>query len=114
MWVFNLGDVELYFHDSELGYLAKPDQRPSPGGIVFCINRAGLRGPDSSPIKKPGALRLTFISESVTFGSGIVSDTDANTFVGLSEAQLSRATGRSVDTVSISAPGCGISNMEHY
>jgi hypothetical protein len=112
LWVFNLGDVELYFHDPEIGYLTKPDQWPSPRGVVFRINRAGLRGPDFSPIKKPGVLRLTFIGDSVTFGGGIVSD--ANTFVGLSAAELSRLTGRPVDTVNISAPGWGIPNMQHY
>jgi hypothetical protein len=112
LWALNLGNIEVYDHDPEYGYLTKPDQWPSPRGTVFRINRAGLRGPDFSPAKEPDTLRITFIGDSVTFGGGIVSD--GNTFVALSAAQLSEMTGRKVDTVNISAPGWGVQNMQRY
>jgi hypothetical protein len=79
---------------------------------MFRINHFGLRGPDFSPTKEPGTLRITFIGDSVTFGGGVVSDGD--TFVSLSAARLSEITGRKVDSVNISAPGWGVSNMEQY
>ena len=54
LWALNFGDIEVYDHDPEYGYLTKPDQWPSPRGIVFRINQAGLRGPDFSPTKRAG------------------------------------------------------------
>jgi hypothetical protein len=112
LWALNLADVEVYDHDPDFGYVAKPDQWPSPRGIVFRINRAGLRGADFSPSKEPGTLRIAFIGDSVTFGGGIVPDT--KTFVSLSAARLSEISGRKLDTVNISAPGWGLMNMERY
>lgn len=112
LWIFNIGKVEIYRYDPDYGYLAVPDQWPSPRGITFRINGAGLRGPDFSPVKKPGTLRLAFVGDSVTFGGGIVSDGD--TFVNLAAARLSRMSGRNIDAVNISAPGWGVQNIKGY
>jgi hypothetical protein len=112
LWALNLADVEVYNHDPGFGYVTKPDQWPSPRGIVFRINRAGLRGADFSPTKEPSTLRIAFIGDSVTFGGGIVPD--AGTFVSLSAARLSEISGRKLDTVNISSPGWGIVNMARY
>lgn len=112
LWIFNIGKVELYRYDPGYGYLAVPDQWPSPRGITFRINSAGLRGPDFTPVKKPGTLRLVFAGDSVTFGGGIVSD--ANTFVNLAAARLSRLSGRNIDAVNISAPGWSVQNIKGY
>ncbi len=34
LWSLNIGKVELYDHDPDYGYLTKPDQWPSPRGII--------------------------------------------------------------------------------
>jgi hypothetical protein len=112
LWIFNIGKVEIYRYDPDYGYLAVPDQWPSPRGITFRINDAGLRGPDFSPVKKPGTLRLAFVGDSVTFGGGIVSDAD--TFVSLAAARLSSMSGRNIDTINISAPGWSVQNIKGY
>ena len=112
LWAMNMGNIQIYRRDPDFGYVTMPDQWPSPRGIVFRINQAGLRGADFPEHKAPGTLRITFVGDSVTFAGGVVSD--ANTFVSLSAAELSRKSGRTIDTVNISSPGWSPLNMQRY
>ena len=112
LWVLKVGDPPIYYRDAAFGYLAVPDQWPSTRGIPYRINQAGLRGADFPATKPAGTFRVVFIGDSVTFGGGVVSDSD--TYVVQVADALARQLHRKVDSVNISAPGWGIENMEAY
>lgn len=112
LWLLNLCNPPVYYHDPSLGYYAVPNQWVATRGIRYHINQAGLRGRDFPDTKPPRTLRIVFVGDSVTFGGGVVSDAD--TFVARAAGLVGRRVGLKTDTVNISAPGWGVQNMDAY
>jgi lysophospholipase L1-like esterase len=72
-----LGTPVLYENRAACGYRPRPDQtRRRIGGATVHVNHLGLRGPDVAATPPPGALRLLFLGDSVTWGGSYIDDRD--------------------------------------
>src|SRR5438552_3616223 len=69
------GHPILYDNRAAYGYRPLPDQtRRRFGGARVHVNNLGLRGADVTPERPPGALRILFLGDSVTWGGSYVDD----------------------------------------
>jgi lysophospholipase L1-like esterase len=100
--LLGVGQVMTYQADPRYGYLMRPSQRVSTWGEVIEINSLGLRGPELQDPKPPGALRLLFAGDSVTYGGGYIPEPQL--FVRVVES-LAAQDGLRVESVNVSAPG---------
>src|SRR2546428_5785375 len=69
------GHPILYDNRAAYGFRPLPDQtRRRFGGARLHVNNLGLRGADVTPERPPGALRILFLGDSVTWGGSYVDD----------------------------------------
>jgi lysophospholipase L1-like esterase len=61
----------LFQRDAELGWRLRPGARDVWGGVRVEVNLKGLRGPELDYEKTPGAERILYLGDSVTFGFGL-------------------------------------------
>ncbi len=93
-----------------------PGARVVREGQTISINSLGLRGPEVTPEKPPGALRVACVGASTTFG--LYAKDDASTWPAMLERRLRAAggAGRAVEVLNCGAPGwtsrASLTNLE--
>jgi lysophospholipase L1-like esterase len=104
-----LGDPVLYDNRLAYGYRPLPNQTHRRiGGARVHLNALGVRGPDVPAAPAPGATRLLFLGDSVTWGGSYVDD-DA-LFAAIAARRLA-ADGRPVEWLDAGVNGWGPENV---
>ncbi len=93
-----------YRADPELGYVLAPNYHAD---LDTRINRLGMRGPDPSPARADGSLRLAFIGDSFVYGG----ETWESTFPVQTARALQPSTSASIEVVNAGVPGY---SLRHY
>lgn len=93
----------IFVKDDDLGWKLRPNAQDVWGAHVVKINPKGLRGPAVDYAKAAGVIRVLYLGDSVTFGSGLGNFED--TFPPLTGRVLTRRLGRAVETVNSGVPG---------
>ncbi len=102
MRVTGLGEPMTYRQDPRWGYLMEPGRRVSTYGSPLQINSPGLRGPELRDPKPAGVIRVLFLGDSITYGSGRVPE--RGMFCRRVET-LAAEHGLQVESVNVSAAG---------
>jgi lysophospholipase L1-like esterase len=102
-WTERLGKrTSLFVKDDALGWRMRPGSSQPWGGVVARTNARGLRGPAFPYAKPPGARRVLYLGDSVTFGYGVARDAD--TFAFRADSLLAAA-GLPVETINAAVGG---------
>jgi lysophospholipase L1-like esterase len=103
--LIGLGDPVLYYSDAWGGLRPLPDQRVKRlGGATVTVDGNGFRTPVA---EKPGALRILFLGDSVTYGGSRIDDTELYTEVA---ADVIRSQGRAVYAMNAGVNGTSLRN----
>lgn len=93
----------IFVRDAELGWRHRPGAADAWLGKTVRINAKGLRGPDLPYARSPGASRILFLGDSVTFGDRLGDDGD--TLPARIGAALSARIGRPVEAINAGVSG---------
>lgn len=110
--VFGLGNPVLVTPDAACGYILKPDQNVER---FFCrtrTNRYGMRSDPVAEVPAPGALRILFLGDSVTYGTSRVDQ--ARLFTQILQRDLPAIVHRPVEILNASAGAWAIDNELSY
>jgi hypothetical protein len=108
----DVGDPPVFESNPRYGYLMRPSQSASTRGRRYWINQAGFRGADFAAVKRPEAIRVVFLGDSITYGGGQIAESDL--FVNRVARMLEATERRRVEPVNLSVPGWGLQNMAAY
>ena len=97
-----LADVYAPDADPQIGYTLKPGRSCEAFGVPLLSNRLGFRGPEWSPVKAPGCLRIALIGDSHAFGYGVAFE---QTCGQLLAQRLQARLGRPVEVLDFGLPG---------
>jgi hypothetical protein len=104
-----LGDPVLYDNRLAYGYRPLPSQtRRRIGGARVHVNALGVRGPEVAATRPPGATRLLFLGDSVTWGGTYVDDEAL--FAAVAARRLADG-GRQVEWLDAGVNGWGPENI---
>lgn len=92
----------LFARDAELGWKLRPGARERWVGVDVEINAKGLRGPEIAWERTPGAARVVWLGDSVTFGYGLPRHDQAYPYV---VARLAEGRGVPIETVNAAVDG---------
>lgn len=111
-FVFGLGNPVLIQPDSACAYIEKPDQNVYR---FFChtrTNRYGMRSDEIASTPAPGVLRIMFVGDSITYGTGRVDQ--KNIFAEIVRRDLQAQLHRPVEALNASASAWAIDNEFSY
>lgn len=110
-----LPGVRLQFRPGAEFRLVYDDRRTARGraasSVVYRINGVGFRGPDISPERTPGTLRVMMLGDSFTFGEGVADSHLASTRL---EAALRAGLKRDVEVMNCGTSAWGTSDEINY
>lgn len=111
-FVFGLGNPVLVAPDAACGYILKPNQNVDR---FFCHTRTNRYGMRSGPVQEepaPGALRIMFLGDSVTYGTSRVDQSDL--FTQILHRELPSVVHQPVEVLNASAGAWAIDNEWSY
>jgi hypothetical protein len=109
-----LGDPILYDNRAAYGYRPIPNQtRRRLLGAQVSINGLGVRGPEVTPERPDGTVRLLFLGDSVTWGGSLVDDHDVFPAVAARtlEASVDPASHERIESLDAGANAWGPQNV---
>jgi lysophospholipase L1-like esterase len=95
--------TKIFVRDGRLGWRLRPGAVDSWGGVEVRINERGHRGPLVPYEKPPGARRVVYLGDSVTFGYRIARWED--TFPFVADSLMAARDSLPVETVNLSVEG---------
>lgn len=107
-YVLGLGHPVLITPDAACDYIMKPDQRVSRFFAMTRINHEGMRSEEVNTARKQGNLRILFLGDSITYGTGRVDQNKI--FTELVRRDLGSILHRQIEVLNASAGGWAIEN----
>jgi lysophospholipase L1-like esterase len=95
--------MSLFIKDDRLGWKLRPGAVDPWGDVEVRVNERGFRGPVIPYPKTPGATRIVYLGDSVTFGYRVARWED--TFPFVLEGMLEAADSLAIETVNLAVEG---------
>jgi lysophospholipase L1-like esterase len=110
--LYGLGTPVLVVRDSACEYVLKPNQNLHRFSSQIRTNRYGMRSDEFSPLPAAHTLRVMFLGDSSTFGTGRI--TQSNLFTEILHRELPAVAHQPVEVLNASVSGWAIDNELSY
>lgn len=110
--VFGLGNPVLIMPDRACGYIIRPEQKVFRFFSHTYINREGMRSDEFAAAPNPHTLRIMFVGDSVTYGTGRVDQSEI--FTQIVRRRLPSIVHQSVEVLNASASAWAPDNELSY
>lgn len=111
-FIFGLGNPVLIAPDGPCAYIVKPNQNDYRFFCHIRINQFGMRSAPFATLPAPGALRILFVGDSVTYGTTRVDQ--SKIFTQILRRNLPSVVHRPVEVLNASADAWAIDNELSY